>query len=65
MTIERSLHLGIRFVSLRLSKHPVQRQTHNLREQLADLILGEPVFGGEVQRCGQMGLVVVGEVFGC
>jgi hypothetical protein len=48
VTIVRSLHAGVGIVALGIRLHTFERQAHDLREQLADLVLGEPVLGREL-----------------
>jgi hypothetical protein len=48
MAIIRSLHTSLRIIALSIRLHTIQRQAHNLRKQLADLVFRELVFGREL-----------------
>ncbi len=48
MAIIWTLHSSLRIVTLSVSHHAIQRQPHDFRKQLTDLVFRESVFGGEL-----------------
>ena len=53
VAVVRPLYRGAGVVALLVGREAVDRQTHDLREDLADLVLGVAVLRGELQDCRQ------------
>lgn len=64
VAVIRPLCLGVRIIALRVGLHPIERQPHDLREELADLVLGVAVFGGELQDGRQTTFILGFKVLG-
>lgn len=63
MAIVRPLHRSIRVVSLGAGLDGRDRQAHDLGKGLADLVLCELVFGGELEDLRQCGPLFGVEIF--
>lgn len=57
MAVIWSLYASFGIIALRVRDHSIQGGTHDLSKELADLVLGVLVFGGELQDLGESGLV--------
>jgi len=55
VAIVGALDGSIRVVALGVGGHPRKGQAENRGEERADLVLGEAVFGGELEDCGERG----------